>query len=278
MDRKKLKKLLRDVKAEKVSISDALEILKSFPYKDLGFAKIDTHRDLRKGFPEVILCKGKTLKQISKIVEALSSQNELYNEFIMATKANEEIYETIRSIRKDAVYYETARIVTAGKGRWCYGSNTDNKASNSDTRSKISDDKTHHALISEGKILVVSAGTSDMPIAEEAAVTSEIMRNAVERLYDIGVAGIHRLLNNKEKLFHASVIIVVAGMDGALASIVGGIVDKPVIAVPTSVGYGAGFEGLAPLLTMLNCCAPGVVVVNIDNGFGAGYFASTINH
>ncbi len=246
MERKKIKRLLEDVKAGKIGVSSAMEVLKSFPYDDLGFAKIDTHRDLRKEFPEVIFCRGKTIEQITKIVERLSTRNE----FVMATKADREIYKGIRSIREDAVYYETAGIVSIGQ------------------REKKKTTKT---------ILIVSAGTSDMPIAEEAAVTAEIMGNVVERLYDVGTAGVHRLFYNKEKLFNSNVIIVIAGMEGALASLVGGLVDKPVIAVPTSVGYGASFEGLAALLTMLNSCAPGVVVVNIDNGFGAGYFASIIN-
>lgn len=246
MDREKIKELLENVKAGKIEVADALRILKSLPYEDLGFAKIDTHRDLRRGFPEVILCKGKTIEQITKIIERLSSGNE----FIMATKANKEVYEAIRNTRTDAIYYETAGIVLIGQRR----GKTTNKT-----------------------ILVVSAGTADLPIAEEAAVTAEAMVNSVERLYDVGVAGVHRLFDNKEKLFRANVIVVVAGMEGALVSIVGGLVDKPVVAVPTSVGYGASFNGLAALLTMLNCCAPGVVVVNIDNGFGAGYFASVIN-
>ena len=246
MDRERIKELLENVKGGKIEVADALRILKSLPYEDLGFAKIDTHRDLRKGFPEVILCKGKTLEQITKIVEGLSSGSN----FIMATKANKGAYEAIRNIRTDAVYYETAGIVLIGQRK-------------GETARKT--------------IIVVSAGTADLPIAEEAAVTAEAMGNTAERLYDVGVAGVHRLLDNKEKLFHANVIVVVAGMEGALASIVGGLVDKPVVAVPTSIGYGASFDGLAALLTMLNCCAPGVVVVNIDNGFGAGYFASVIN-
>ena len=246
MDREKVERLLEDVKAGKIEVADALRALKSLPYEDLGFATIDTHRDLRKGFPEVILCKGKTTEQIAQIVERLSSGTQC----IMATKANREAYEAIRSVRTDAIYHESAGIVLIGRRK---------------------------GKTAKKRILVVSAGTADMPIAEEAAVTAEAMGNTVERLYDVGVAGVHRLLGNREKLFQANVIVVVAGMEGALASIVGGLVDKPVVAVPTSVGYGASFNGLAALLTMLNCCAPGVVVVNIDNGFGAGYFASVIN-
>lgn len=234
------------MKCGTTEIDDALRILRSLPYEDMGFAKIDTHRDLRKGFPEVIFCKGKTLEQLTKIVKRLASNNE----FIMATKANKEVYQAIKKVCKDAVYYEAARIVLVGQKR------------------RKADQKI---------ILVVSAGTADLPVAEEAAVTAEAMGNKVDRLYDIGVAGLHRLIDNKEELFNANVIIVVAGMEGALASIVGGLVNKPVIAVPTSIGYGASFGGLAALLTMLNCCAPGVAVVNIDNGFGAGYLASLIN-
>lgn len=246
MDREKIRELLEKVKAGKVEVAEALRVLKSLPYEDLGFAKIDTHRDLRRGFPEVIFCKGKTVEQIIKIIEKVSAGNG----FIMATKVNKEVYEAIRKTRKDAIYHETAGIVLIGKRK---GKKT------------------------KKTILVVSAGTADLPVAEEAAVTAEAMGNTVERLYDVGVAGVHRLFDNKERLFQANVIVVVAGMEGALASIVGGLVDKPVVAVPTSVGYGASFEGLSALLTMLNCCSPGVVVVNIDNGFGAGYFASVIN-
>jgi len=241
LDREKVERLLEDVKAGKIGVADALRALKSLPYEDLGFATIDTHRDLRKGFPEVILCKGKTPEQIAQIVERLSSGTQC----IMATKANREAYEAIRNVRTDAIYYESAGMVLVGRRK---------------------------GKTAKKRILVVSAGTADLPIAEEAAVTAEAMGNTVERLYDVGVAGVHRLLGNREKLFQANVIVVVAGMEGALASIVGGLVDKPVVAVPTSVGYGASFNGLAALLTMLNCCAPGVVVVNIDNGFGAGYF------
>ena len=246
MDREKVERLLEDVKAGKIEVADALRALRSLPYEDLGFATIDTHRDLRKGFPEVILCKGKTTAQIAQIVERLSSGTQC----IMATKANREAYEAIRSVRTDAIYHESAGMVLIGRRK---------------------------GKAAKNRILVLSAGTADLPIAEEAAVTAEAMGNTVERLYDVGVAGVHRLLGNREKLFQANVIVVVAGMEGALASIVGGLVDKPVVAVPTSVGYGASFNGLAALLTMLNCCAPGVVVVNIDNGFGAGYFASVIN-
>jgi len=246
MNKDKLRKLLGELRDGKIDIDAAMHALKNLPYDDLGFAKIDTHRNIRKGFPEVIFCQGKAIEQIVGIVERF-----LQNEHtVMATRASKEVYEAISKIHDDAVYHEEARIILIGK----------------DVEKKT--DKT---------VAVVSAGTSDIPVAEEAAVTAEVMGNPVERLYDIGVAGVHRLLDNREKLFSANVIVVVAGMEGALASVVGGMVDKPVVAVPTSVGYGASFEGLAALLSMLNCCAPGVAVMNIDNGFGAGYYAGLIN-
>ncbi len=246
MDKNSLRRLLESLREGKVDVDQALEQLKSLPYDDIGFAKLDTHRDLRRGFPEVIFCKGKTAAQVSEIVTALNRGERL----VMATKATTDIYTAVQENCPEAVYHETAQIILSGP---------------------MPEPRT------EKNIAVVSAGTSDIPIAEEAAVTAESMGNPVERLYDIGVAGIHRLLHNKDKLFAANVIIVVAGMEGALASVVGGMVSSPVIAVPTSIGYGASFNGLAPLLSMLNCCAPGVVVVNIDNGFGAGYSAAVIN-
>ncbi len=246
MDKNSLRRLLESLQQGKVDVDQALEQLKGLPYDDIGFAKLDTHRDLRRGFPEVVFCMGKTAAQVSEIMTALGRGERL----VMATKATADLYAAVKQRCPEAVYYEAARIILSGP---------------------MPEPRT------EKNIAVVSAGTSDMPIAEEAAVTAESMGNPVERLYDIGVAGIHRLLHNKEKLFAANVIIVVAGMEGALASVVGGMVGSPVIAVPTSVGYGASFNGLAPLLSMLNCCAPGVVVVNIDNGFGAGYSAAIIN-
>ncbi len=247
MDQEKIRKLLEDVKSGNVSISYALGVLKSMPFEDLDFAKIDTHRDIRQGFPEVVFCLGKTEKQIVEIVEHLSQKSSL----VIATRANESIYKAIRSVNKGAVYYKEAKIVLIGEKR---------KVKNRDKY-----------------ILVVSAGTSDISVAEEAAVTSECMGNVVKRLYDVGVAGVHRLFYHRELIFGANVLVVVAGMDGALASVVGGLVSKPVIAVPTSVGYGANFGGISALLSMLNSCATGVAVVNIDNGFGAGYIASLIN-
>ncbi len=245
MDKNKLKNILTQVQNKEVDVEEAIEHFKALPYDDLGFAKIDTHRSIRKGFPEVIFCSGKTVNQVVAIVDRMAE-----NSIIMGTRASEKMFNGIKHIRKEAVYHKTARIVSIGKP-------------------EIKNTKQ--------KILVACAGTSDLPVAEEAAVTAELMGNTVEKLYDVGVAGIHRLFHNKDKLFRARVIIVAAGMDGALPSIIGGLVSCPVIAVPTSVGYGANFKGLAPLLTMLNSCSPGVTVVNIDNGFGAGYSASLIN-
>lgn len=246
MDKNSLRQLLEQVKEGELDVADALDRLKSFPYEDLGFAKLDTHRDLRRGFPEVVFCKGKTIPQVVGIFQSLARSERS----VMATKASPEIFEAVCKKCPEATYNESAQIILAGQ------------------RNKEETVK---------RIAVISAGTSDMPIAEEAAVTAEVMGNPVDRLYDVGVAGIHRLLYNKDTLFKANVIVVVAGMEGALASVVGGMVDRPVVAVPTSVGYGASFHGLAALLSMLNCCAPGVAVMNIDNGFGAGYFAAIVN-
>ncbi len=241
-----MKKMLMDYKNGKISLKEILEEIKRLPYEDLGFAKIDTHREIRKGFPETIFCQGKTHEQILTIIEHMNKKT--HN--ILATKANDQIFKAVKKKFSQAEYNNTAKTIIIRKEK---------------TPSK------------KGKILIITAGTSDIPVAEEAVVTMEIMGSTVEKVYDVGVAGIHRLLDLKDKLFEANVVIVVAGMEGALASIVGGITSKPVIAVPTSVGYGASFKGIAPLLTMLNSCAEGVVVVNIDNGFGAGYFAHIIN-
>ena len=244
MNTDNIRELLEGVSAGATGVDEALDVLRRLPYEDLGFAKIDTHRDLRTGFPEVVFCEGKTIEQIVGVVRSLPAGG-----FLMGTRADAGMYDAVKAVRSDAVYHESARIILVGEGK---------------------------EKRSEKAILIVSAGTSDQPVAEEAAVTAEAMGNAVERLYDVGVAGIHRLLSHRERLTEANVLVVVAGMEGALASIVGGLVGRPVIAVPTSVGYGASFEGLSALLTMLNSCAPGVVVVNIDNGFGAGYFASSV--
>ena len=246
MDIKVIKKLFKDYKAGQISINDVLEKIRELPYKDIGFAKVDSHRKIRCGFPEVIFCMGKTPSQVVKIAEHIVADG---ND-MLATRANREIYEAISRKFPDAVYNELAKTIAIRKTR---------------------------KITQKGLILIVTAGTSDIPVAEEARVTAEIMGNNVKVLYDVGVAGIHRLMKNHVELMKANVIIVVAGMEGALASVVGGLVDCPVIGVPTSIGYGASFYGVAPLLSMLNSCASSVSVVNIDNGFGAGYVASLIN-
>jgi NCAIR mutase (PurE)-related protein len=241
MDSERIRELLDKVRSGELGVEDAFAQLKDFPYEDLGFARLDTHRAVRKGYPEVIFCPGKTTEQILKIFERLAAHGGL----VMAARASAEAAEAIRGEFPGAVYHQAARMVTLGSP----------------------------AGAGKGTVLVISAGTADIPVADEAAVTAEMLGSSVERLYDVGVAGIHRLLDRREMLFKANVLVVVAGMDGALPSVVGGLVGRPVIAVPTSVGYGASFGGLAALLTMLNSCAPGVTVVNIDNGFGAGYNA-----
>ena len=247
MDIQAIKRLLTEVRSGTLDIDEALERLRRLPYEDLGFAKIDSHRNIRCGFPEVIFCQGKTVDQVLQIARKMLESNDN----LLATRASREVYEAIHEMEPAAKYNELARTIAITK--------------------------THREPPEGGLILVVTGGTADIPVAEEAAVTAEIMGNHVDRLYDVGVAGLHRLLGNKDKLFEATVIVVVAGMEGALASVVGGLVDKPVIAVPTSIGYGASFHGLSALLTMLNSCASGVSVVNIDNGFGAGYSAALIN-
>ncbi|MCS7229045.1 MAG: nickel pincer cofactor biosynthesis protein LarB [Candidatus Kryptonium sp.] len=248
MMREKLEKLLNDYKNGKISVDEFLNELKWFPFENIEFAKVDHHRMLKHNFPEVILCQWKTPKQVREIAKRILEKSK----FLLATRANLEHFKEVKKIAKDAKYNELARTITVIRG---------------DIKK---DDK-------KGKILIITAGTADLPVAEEARVTAEILGNEVEILYDVGVAGLHRLLSNFDKLKSASVIIVVAGMEGALPSVVGGLVGVPVIAVPTSIGYGANFNGLAPLLTMLNTCAPGVVVVNIDNGFGAAFAATLMN-
>ena len=248
MDQVQLEKLFNDVKNGKVDIDDAVQRLRHLPYKDMGFAKIDHHRTIRCGFPEVIYCPGKTAEQVSAIFQTLAETGPN----IIATRADESLYDDVKKITKlDGFRYErVARII-------------------------VLEQKPIESPV--GNITIVTAGTADIPVAEEARVTAVMLGQNVELICDSGVAGIHRLLGNAERLQKANVVIVVAGMEGALASVVGGLVDCPVIAVPTSVGYGASFEGLSALLTMLNCCASGVTVVNIDNGFGAAYSASMIN-
>jgi NCAIR mutase (PurE)-related protein len=246
MDSDRIRRLLEDVRSGKTGVDEAFSALRSLPYEDLGFARLDSHRSIRKGFPEVVFCPGKTAEQIVQIVGRLKQSEGR----VMAARAGAEAAAAIRKEFPEAEYHETARIVVLGGPAPRSG---------------------------KGKVLVVSAGTADIPVAEEAAVTAETLGSEVERLFDVGVAGIHRLLDRRETLFHANVLVAVAGMDGALPSVVAGLVARPVIAVPTSVGYGASFGGLAALLTMLNSCAPGVTVVNIDNGFGAGYTAHLVN-
>jgi NCAIR mutase (PurE)-related protein len=247
MDQDHLRTLLEQVRAGAVDIDAALERLRHLPYEDLGFAKVDHHRALRHGMPEVIFGKGKTPDQVSAIVRTLlaTSQN------VLVTRADQQIAERLQSEHKENVeYFPASGAVRFWRDRSPRG---------------------------KGKIAVVCAGTSDLPVAEEAQITAEVMGNEVDAIHDVGVAGIHRLMQNRERLTEARVVIVCAGMEGALPSVIGGLVSVPVIAVPTSIGYGASFHGLAALLGMLNSCASNVTVVNIDNGFGAGYSASLMN-
>lgn len=239
--------LLEGVKRGELSIEDATDRLKTLPFKDIGFAAIDSHRELRQGFPEVIFGEGKDSAKISAILREINDGKQN----ILVTRVDEEKADKLTAEFEKAEYNDNARVL---------------RIINHDIPQK-----------GKGTILVVSAGTSDIPVAEEAFITAETMGNRVERLYDVGVAGIHRLLHRHERLRDASVIIVAAGMEGALPSVIGGLVEKPVIALPTSVGYGASFKGIAALLAMLNSCASGITVVNIDNGFGAAYAASLIN-
>jgi NCAIR mutase (PurE)-related protein len=246
MDSERIRVLLEEVRSGRTGVEEAFARLKDLPYEDLGFAQLDTHRTLRKGFPEVVFCPGKTTEQIVSIFGRLAK----HEGRVMAARIPPEEAKAVRRKFPRAVYYPAARILVYGGSMPQTG---------------------------KGTVLVVSAGTADIPVAEEAAVTAETLGSKVERLFDVGVAGIHRLFDRREILFSANVLVVVAGMDGALPSVVAGLVSRPVIAVPTSIGYGASFGGLAALLTMLNSCAPGVTVVNIDNGFGAGYTAHQVN-
>lgn len=255
MHKMDIKNLLTQIKTGKISIEEAYSKLKNLPYEDLGYAKIDHHRHLRKGFPEVIYCEGKTPDQIAHIADRISRNGQ----DVLATRADRKAYLAVKKVLKDAVFHQTAKIITV--------------SSTSKVESRKLKALPAGRQVESRKVAVITAGTADLPVAEEAAVTAEFLGLKVERLFDVGVAGIHRLLSNMRKIDKAQVIIVVAGMEGALPSVVGGLVDKPVIAVPTSVGYGSSFKGLAALLTMLNSCAPGVAVVNIDNGFGAAVVA-----
>jgi NCAIR mutase (PurE)-related protein len=246
MEPEKLKELLLSFKEGKISLEKIVEHLKHLPFEDLGFARIDHHRSLRKGFPEVIYGQGKTPEQLRAIIEKMLSSNQT----VLVTKLEKVTYDKLKKQVQKIEYNEQAQAAAINRS------------------SKVT---------REGLILVITAGTSDIPVAEEAAFTAEVMGNKVHRLYDVGVAGIHRLLQEKDILFSAKIIIVAAGMEGALPSVVAGLVSAPVIAIPTSVGYGTSFGGLSALLAMLNSCSSGVAVMNIDNGFGAGYFASLVN-
>ncbi|RJP14037.1 MAG: nickel pincer cofactor biosynthesis protein LarB [Candidatus Abyssobacteria bacterium SURF_5] len=241
----KLRSLIAAVSRGEVSVEEAVSALKSLPYEDLGFAKLDHHRHLRRGFPEVILCERKTKEQVVAITGKMIERDGN----VLATRVSREIYEAVRQVHPTAVYHQDARVMTI---------------------------ILHPIKRKKGAVTVITAGTSDIPVAEEAALTSEMMGCRVRRIFDVGVAGIHRLFDRRKEIAKADALVVAAGMEGALASVVGGLVECPVVAVPTSVGYGASFDGLAALLGMLNTCSPGVAVVNIDNGFGAGYFASLI--
>ncbi len=241
MEKDKLKKIIKDIRDGKLTEDRALEALRHLPFRDLGFASIDNHRQLRRGAPEVIFCQGKTPLQAAKIFKAMSGGG-----LVMATRATKDHYKAVKKMNPGAVYNPVARIISNRKPA---------------------------ASKNAEYIAVVTAGTSDIPVAEEAALTAELLGARVVRLWDVGVAGIHRLLDKRETLQKARTVVAVAGMEGALPSVVSGLVACPVIAVPTSVGYGASFGGITALLAMLNSCSPGVAVVNIDNGFGAGYLA-----
>lgn len=246
MTAEEITQLLEQVKDGSMAVEGAVDRLRKLPYEDLGYAKIDHHRSLRQGLPEVILARGKRPEQVEGVVRGMLANH--HN--ILITRGDEALYERVRKLDAKAEFHSLSGTIVIRRDRKIRG---------------------------KGKVLVVSAGTSDIPVAEEAEVTAGCMGNRVESLYDVGVAGIHRLLGESQRLRGARVIIVVAGMEGALPSVVAGLVAVPVIAVPTSVGYGASFHGLAGLLGMLNSCSPNVAVVNIDNGFGAGYIASMIN-
>jgi len=241
-----LTRTLQRLKSGELSVSDAARELSVLPYEDMSFAKVDHHRHMRIGFPEVILGRGKTVDQVTMIAERLVARSNK----LLVTHASQEAYSAVREKIADARYNPLSRTIVVNR-------------------------ETNGALLPG--VAVVSGGTADIPVAEEAAVTAELMGNKVEQIFDVGVAGLHRLLDKLHRLRQARVLVVVAGMEGALPSVVGGLVSAPIIAVPTSVGYGASFGGLAALLAMLNSCAPGVAVVNIDNGFGAGYMAGLIN-
>ncbi|MCI0418218.1 MAG: nickel pincer cofactor biosynthesis protein LarB [Acidobacteria bacterium] len=246
MTEQNIREILTRVRKGSLSIDKGLEKLKHLPFEDVGFARIDHHRAIRQGFPEVVFGRGKTVHQIRAIVERMLA----HEQNILITRSSAEVFRAVRKLERQAQFYPDSGAIL------------------------IHRDKTQHG---KGKILIACAGTADIPVAEEALVTADAMGNTVENLYDVGVAGIHRILSERARLAEARVIVVVAGMEGALPSVVGGLVSVPVIAVPTSIGYGASLNGIAALLGMLNSCSSNVTVVNIDNGFGAGYVASLIN-
>ncbi|MHB0884796.1 MAG: nickel pincer cofactor biosynthesis protein LarB [Bacillota bacterium] len=248
MDEGHLRKLLERLRAGGVGVDEVFAVLKTLPYEELQFAKVDHHRRLRTGYPEVVFCQGKTTAQIVAILGRLAANNDR----VMATRASAEVFAAVRAETPGASYHEVARVIVVQRPGL-------------------------PSVEGIGRVAVATGGTADMPVAEEAAVTAEVMGARVERIYDVGVAGLHRLLDRREVLSEARVVVAVAGMEGALPGVIAGLLDKPVVAVPTSVGYGANFGGLAALLTMLNSCAAGIGVVNIDNGFGAGYLAAQIN-
>jgi pyridinium-3,5-biscarboxylic acid mononucleotide synthase len=241
-----LRDLLNEVRAGTRTVESALDRLRDLPFENLGYARLDHHRALRTGFPEVVFCEGKRLDQIVEILERLEQKHSP----VLATRATREVYEAVVLRIPSARYFDEARIIQIGE---------------------------NGAEPTEATLLVICAGTADVPVAEEAAITAAALGSRVERLYDVGVAGVHRLLAARDRLNAANVIVVVAGMDGVLPTIVGGLVAVPVVAVPTSIGYGTGLGGVSALMTMLNACAPGIAVVNIDNGFGGGYLAHLIN-
>lgn len=247
MDQDQLRDLLSQVQQGRLAVDQAIEALRTLPFENLGFARIDHHRTLRKGFPEIIFGQGKTASQIAAIAQRLVANNQQ----ALITRLEADKAEGLRAALPALRYYADARIGALGESP--------------------------SPPPEQGTILIAAAGTADLPVAEEAAISAELIGNRVERLYDVGVAGLHRLLSSLDQIHAASVLIVVAGMEGALPSVVGGLVDRPVIAVPTSIGYGASFNGLAALLAMLNSCAAGITVVNIDNGFGAAAAASLMN-
>lgn len=251
MDINSLRELLESVRGGATDVDAAMDRLRTLPYENLGFAKLDNHRHLRNGSPEVVFCQGKAIEHVVEIMKHLYASNG----HVLGTRADKAVFEAVNAEIPESRYSSLARIISIGEPL-----------------------RPDSEVLADSKyVMIVCGGTADIPVAEEAAVTARALGCRVEKSYDVGVAGLHRLLDQRDKLLGANVVIAVAGMEGALASVVGGLVRRPVIAVPTSVGYGASFGGLAALLSMLNSCASGVSVVNIDNGFGAGYLAHMIN-